>query len=88
MKEALHAFLSKSTLRGPLTELQIKNIWEKLMGKTIAQYTDNIEIYRDTLFIETKVGSLKNELLLQKQQIIDRINEALGEKLVQKVIIR
>ena len=36
---------------------------------------DKIEIIQYTLFIRTSVGPLKNELMFQKQQIIDRVNE-------------
>ncbi len=58
------------------------------MGKTIAKYTTKIEIINNTLFVYTPVGPLKNELQYQKSQIIERINEALQEKLITEVVIR
>ena len=60
--------------------MQIEEVWEELMGKTIARYTDSIQIINQTLFISTSVAPLKNELLFQKEKIIQRVNEALGEK--------
>lgn len=86
--EAIRSFLKKSNLKGPISSLEVKEVWEKIMGKTIAQYTDNIEIYKGTLFISTKVGPLKSELLQQKAQIIDRINEELGDRIIKSVIIK
>jgi predicted nucleic acid-binding Zn ribbon protein len=68
--------------------IQIEEIWEKLMGKTIAQYTDKIQIVNQKLFITTSVGPLKNELMYQKNQIIERVNEAFGEKIISEVIIQ
>jgi predicted nucleic acid-binding Zn ribbon protein len=68
--------------------LRIEEVWEELMGKTIAKYTDKIQIINHTLYISSSVAPLKNELLYQKEKIIERINEALGEKLVKDVVIK
>jgi len=68
--------------------MQIEEVWEELMGKTIARYTDSIQIVNQTLFISTSVAPLKNELLFQKEKIIQRVNEALGEKVIRDVVIR
>ena len=88
MGDALKGFVNKSKLRNGIRAVQIEEIWEKLMGKTIAKYTDKIEIVNHTLFIRTNVGPLKNELQYQKPQIIQRINEAFGEKVIDEVIIQ
>jgi predicted nucleic acid-binding Zn ribbon protein len=86
--EALRLFLKKSKLGGNMQALQITQIWEKLMGKTIAKYTDKIEIYNDKLIIYTNVAPLKQELSYQKEQIIERVNEALHENVVKEVVIK
>jgi hypothetical protein len=86
--DALHQFMNKSNLRNGLRTVQITQIWEEVMGKTIAKYTEKIEIINNTLFIYTPVGPLKNELQFQKVQIIERINEKLQEPIIQEVVIR
>ncbi len=68
--------------------MQIEDVWEELMGKTIAKYTDSIQIINKTLFINTTVAPLKNELQFQKATIIQRVNEALGEKVITDVVIK
>ena len=68
--------------------MQIEQIWETMMGKTIAKYTDKIQIINQTLFIHSSVAPLKNELLYQKEKIIELVNEALGEKVVKEVVIK
>ena len=86
--DAIKAFLKKSRLKTGIQALQIEQIWEKIMGKTISKYTDKIQIINHTLFIHTNVGPLKQELMYQKETIIERVNEALGEKLIKEVVIR
>jgi hypothetical protein len=86
--EAMQQFLNKSNLKNGIRAVQIESIWEELMGKTIAKYTDKIQIVNHTLFIHTAVGPLKQELLFQKDKIIERINEALQEKVIRQVVIQ
>lgn len=88
MQDAIQQFLKQSRLKSSVQSLQIEGIWEEVMGKTIARYTDKIQLVNHTLFIHSTVAQLKNELLYQKEKIIERINEALGEKVVTDVVIR
>ena len=86
--DALKKFLNQSHLKGPVQALQIEEIWEQIMGKTIARYTDKIQIHGQTLYVNTTVAALRQELLYQKENIVKRVNEALGEKVIQDVIIK
>ncbi len=86
--DAIKGFLHKSHLKNGIRAVQIEEIWEKLMGKTIARYTDKIQIINQKLFITTSVGPLKNELLYQKTQIVERVNEAFGENVISEVVIQ
>lgn len=88
MGDALRNFLNKSRLKSGIRAVQIEEVWEQLMGKTIARYTDKIQIINQTLFIRTNVGPLKQELQYQKSSIIQRVNEALGENLIKEVVIQ
>ena len=88
MGEALKQFLSRSKLKNGIRAVQIEELWEQMMGKTIAKYTEKIHLINRTLFIQTYVGPLKNELVYQKDKIRDRVNEAMGENVVDEVVIR
>jgi len=88
MQDAMKQFLKQSRLKTGIQALQIEDVWEQIMGKTISKYTDKIQIIQQTLFITTSVAPLKNELLYQKDQIIQRVNEALGEKIIKEVVIK
>jgi predicted nucleic acid-binding Zn ribbon protein len=86
--DALRKFLQQSQLKGPIQALQIEEVWEQIMGKTVARYTDKINIHGQTLYVNTTVAALRQELLYQKENIIRRVNEALGEKVIKEVVIR
>jgi hypothetical protein len=86
--EALQQFVQNSKLKNGIRAAQIEEVWLELMGATIAKYTDKIYIFNQKLFIETSVGPLKNELGFQKQQIITRVNEKMGEQIITDVVIK
>jgi len=86
--EALKQFLKHSRLNGYMQAIQIEQVWEQIMGKTIAKYTEDIKIHGNKLYITTTVAPLRNELLFQKENIIKQVNEALGEKVIKEVVIK
>ena len=86
--EALRDFLKKSRLKSGVQAMQIEDAWEKIMGRTIANYTDKIQIINNTLFITTSVAPLKSELIYQREKIIERVNEELGEKVISEVVVK
>ncbi|HMU47406.1 MAG TPA: DUF721 domain-containing protein [Chitinophagaceae bacterium] len=86
--EAMRQFLEGSRIKGGIQSLQIEDAWEEIMGKTIARYTDKIQIIGDKLIITTHVAPLKNELIYQKEKIRQRVNEALSQKVINEVIIQ
>jgi hypothetical protein len=87
-QDAMEQFLKTSRLKNGIQAARIEDLWESIMGKTIAKYTEKIQIIGTTLYITTTVAPLKNELLYQKVKIIERVNESLGENTIKDVIIK
>lgn len=85
--QAIQEFLKQSRLRGDIQALQIEEIWEKLMGKTIARHTDKLQIIGDKLIITTTVAPLRQELIYQREKIRQRVNEAMGQQVVKEVVV-
>ena len=81
-------FLNQSHMKGSIQALQIEEVWEQIMGKTVARYTDKIQIHGHTLYINTAIAPLRQELLYQKETILKRVNEALGENVIKEVVIK
>ena len=88
LQDAMNHFLKTSRLKNGIRAVRIEEIWEEIMGKTVAKYTDKIQITGDTLFITTGVAALKNELIYQKVTIIERVNEALGDSSIKNLVVR
>ena len=57
--DAVKKFLESSKIKNQIQSLSIDDHWEKIMGETIAKFTDRVEIRNGTLFIYTAVAPLK-----------------------------
>ncbi|MBO9731105.1 MAG: DUF721 domain-containing protein [Chitinophaga sp.] len=86
--DALREFMNKSRMKPRLMEVRIQDNWEQLMGKTIARYTQSIQLIDHKLIVTTTVAPLKQELTYSKDKIIKLVNEMLGESIVKEVMIR
>ncbi len=88
IQEAIQAFLSDSRIESNMRAMQITDVWSDLMGPLIAGYTDRIQIIGEKLFIYTQVAPLRQELTFQRDAIRQRVNEALGQNIIQEVVIQ
>jgi len=88
IQEAMQQFLEQSKLKQRVRALEIKDVWEDLMGKTIAKYTEDIKLINQQLIITTSMAPLKQELIFQREKIRNRINELFNEHAVKEVIIK
>ena len=58
------------------------------MGNGINNYTSDIQLKRDTLYIQLTSSALREELSYGKEKIIKMINEELGKDIVNKIVLR
>lgn len=71
-----------------VAEVQIKELWGKIMGVSIKNYTTNMHLHKGVLTIYIESAPLKQDLKFSKDTIIQRINEELKENVVREVVIR
>ena len=88
MRDAIQKFLDQSRIKGDIQALQIEDVWAEIMGKTVARYTDKLQITGDRLIITTQVAPLRHELIYQKEKIRQRVNEALGKNVIREIIVQ
>jgi len=86
--EALNLLLEKSHWKPKVMELRMRDEWEEIVGKTIAKYTRSISLTNKTLIIYSDVAALKQELMLGKDQLKDRLNEYFKERVVDDILIK
>jgi len=86
--EVIREFLKNFGLEEKMTETQIADTWEKIMGPGIARYTKHISLKNKTLTVQLSSPALRQELSYGKSKIIKMVNEAIGKEVVQDLILR
>lgn len=71
-----------------LQKQKISTIWAIAMGGTIAKYTNNIRLDKNTLYVNISSAALRNELIFEKEKIIDKINKELSHRRISELVIR
>lgn len=88
LSQILKSYIEQNNLQPKLSELDVLNSWEAVMGKTVASYTEDIQIRNGTLFLRISSPMLRNELVMMREQIKKRLNENAGAELVQQIVFR
>ena len=86
--DVIKDYLKEAQIEGKLKEVQVVNSWEELVGKTIARRTNRIYIKNGKLYLYMNSSIVKNELLMHREGIIERINTNAGEEIVKEIVIR
>ncbi len=88
IKEVIEQMLGNPKISNKLDEVHLREIWEELMGKTIARHTEMITVKNGKLTLKLDSAVLKEELSYSKQKVKEVLNEALGKESIKEVIIR
>ncbi|WP_378176634.1 DUF721 domain-containing protein [Aquimarina sp. SS2-1] len=88
ISDVLKEFVNNNNLQKGLDKVEVRDVWEQIMGPAINKYTRNIKLDRETLYIELTSSVLREELSYGKEKIKNNLNEALGRELIKKLILR
>jgi len=86
LKEAIEQMLQVYKIKRRFEETAIIAEWPELVGKSVANRTKELYIHNKKLFLRIESSVIKNELLLMRNQIIEKINEKAKEILVEEII--
>lgn len=88
LSDILKDYIKENKLDKKLNELDVVASWEKLLGPTVARYTESLRIQNGTLFVKTTSPALRNELIMMKEEIRRRLNEKAGQELILQIVFR
>ena len=76
--EALIAFLRESGLEQSVLDVQIEEVWPRVMGETVNQLTRSVEVRNGVLIVHVNSAALKTQLFENRFELIRKLNEAVG----------
>jgi predicted nucleic acid-binding Zn ribbon protein len=87
MKAAIEQLLETYKLSDQFIVEKIKINWPELVGKVIANRTDEISIRQQKLYLKVSSASLRQELIMMKSTLIENVNTYAGKKLINEIIL-
>lgn len=86
IKEAIEQMLNVYKIKRRFDETAVIAAWPDIVGKPVANRTSELFINNKRLFLRIDSSVVKNELMMMRSQIIDKINAQAGDKLVEEII--
>ena len=88
ISDVLKDFVDTNKLQKGIDQVEVVDVWKRVMGPAISKYTTQIKLQRNTLYVQLSSSVLREELSYGVSKIAKNINEELGRELVMKVVLR
>lgn len=86
IKEAIEQMLQVYKIKQRFDETAVIAAWPQLVGKPVANRTKELFIHNKKLYLKIESSVVKNELMLMRSQIIEKINEEAKWTLLEEII--
>ena len=87
ISDVLKEFVDTNNLQKGLDKVNVKVVWENMMGQGVSRYTSDIKLQGTTLFVKFSSSVLREELSYGKDKIINMLNEEMGARVVSKLML-
>jgi predicted nucleic acid-binding Zn ribbon protein len=88
LAEAMKDYIREMNLEEKLSEIGIINSWEETVGKAISSRTSKIYIKDHILYVHLNSSVVRNELLMLRQTIKEKLNEKAGSEVIKDIVLR
>lgn len=88
IQDILSSFVKHNKLEKGLDNVRVGAAWRELLGKGVQNYTTNVRLQNKTLYVNLSSSVLREELSYGKDKIIKLINDELGKKVIDKIILK
>ena len=87
LKDVIRIMLERSGMDKKYNELEIIDVYHKVVGNVISKRTTDVKLRDRTLILKIDTGVVKAELSLSKTKLKDLINEQFGAVVIEEVEI-
>jgi predicted nucleic acid-binding Zn ribbon protein len=88
LAEAVNDYLKEMKLDGKLSEVSVINSWQEIVGRAISSRTTKIYIKDHVLYVHLQSSVVRNELLMLREELREKLNQRAGSEVVKEIILR
>lgn len=78
ISDALVDYLRESGLEQSVLDMQIEQVWPRVMGETVTKLTRSIEMRDGMLIVHVNSAALKAQLFENRFELVRKLNETVG----------
>jgi predicted nucleic acid-binding Zn ribbon protein len=86
--EAIKDYIREMKLDVKLSEVSVINSWEEIVGKAISSRTTKIYIKDHVLYVHLNSSVVRNELLMLRQELREKLNQKAGAEVVKEIVLK
>ena len=79
-------FEDNPQLADKMAETRLINYWHNGMSPAISRYTGDLFIKKRILYVQLKSAVLKNELMMLREQMIEKLNGEVGRRVIEGIV--
>lgn len=76
--EALITYVRENGLEQSVLDVQIEDVWPRVMGETVKKLTRSVEVREGVLYVHVNSAALKTQLFENRFELIRKLNDAVG----------
>ena len=88
LSDTIGSFVNQDRIKPKFHQVGINIVWKELMGEIVDRYTTSITVSNHKLILVISSGPLKHELAYNKENLINLINDKMGDDYIKEIIIR
>ena len=85
--ELIRQYLRQQGLESPLNEYRLIQGWPHVMGPIVARYTRDITIRNQTLHVRLMSPAVRQELSMQRRELVIRLNTYVGAQVICDIVL-
>ena len=82
IKELILKNLREQGLETPLLQKRLIDAWPTVAGEVINNYTDDLTIRNQTLYVHLTSPALRQDLSMQRSYYVKRLNDYVGSQVI------
>ena len=71
-----------------LAAARVPEVWEGIVGPLVASHTTSITVEKGVMYVKFDSAAARNEIFMRREELKDAVNRAVGQKVVNVVIVK
>jgi hypothetical protein len=88
LAEALSDYIREMKIGDKLSEAGVINSWEEIVGRAISSRTTKIYIKDHVLYVHLNSSVVRNELLMLREALREKLNQHAGTEVIKEIVLR